>query len=52
MLDSNFNVKLGDFGLAKLVDHENGTQTTKLAGTFGYMAPEYVLTGKSTKESC
>ncbi|KAJ0447258.1 putative protein kinase RLK-Pelle-L-LEC family [Helianthus annuus] len=53
MLDSNFNVKLGDFGLAKLVDHEYVLtgKSTKLAGTFGYMAPEYVLTGKSTKES-
>ncbi|MFS7921914.1 putative protein kinase RLK-Pelle-L-LEC family [Helianthus anomalus] len=51
MLDSNFNVKLGDFGLAKLVDHENGTQTTMLAGSFGYMAPECVITGRSTKES-
>ncbi|KAJ0452029.1 putative protein kinase RLK-Pelle-L-LEC family [Helianthus annuus] len=52
MLDSNFNVKLGDFGLAKLVDHEKGSQTTtRLAGTFGYMAPEYLLTGKASKES-
>ncbi|MFS7922774.1 putative protein kinase RLK-Pelle-L-LEC family [Helianthus anomalus] len=51
MLDSNFNVKLGDFGLAKLVDHEKSTQTTTLAGTFGYMAPEYLFTGRSTKES-
>ncbi|KAJ0802206.1 putative protein kinase RLK-Pelle-L-LEC family [Helianthus annuus] len=51
MLDSNFNVKLGDFGLAKLVDHEKSTQTTMLAGTFGYMAPEYLFTGRSTKES-
>ncbi|KAK9073972.1 hypothetical protein SSX86_006566 [Deinandra increscens subsp. villosa] len=51
MLDSNFNAKLGDFGLAKLVDHEKGTQTTKLAGTLGYMAPECVTTGRTTKES-
>ncbi|PWA80624.1 protein kinase domain-containing protein [Artemisia annua] len=51
MLDSNFNAKLGDFGLAKLVDHEKGSETTKLAGTMGYMAPECVLTGKATKES-
>ncbi|GKE69716.1 L-type lectin-domain containing receptor kinase IX.1-like protein [Tanacetum coccineum] len=28
MLDSNFNAKLGDFGLAKLVDHEKGSGTT------------------------
>ncbi|KAJ0935206.1 putative protein kinase RLK-Pelle-L-LEC family [Helianthus annuus] len=51
MLDSNFNAKLGDFGLAKLVDHEKGSQTTMLAGTLGYMAPECLLTGRATKES-
>ncbi|XP_059647955.1 L-type lectin-domain containing receptor kinase IX.1-like [Cornus florida] len=51
MLDSNFNAKVGDFGLARLVDHEKGSQTTLLAGTMGYMAPECVLTGKSSKES-
>ncbi|KAJ7943779.1 putative Kinase [Quillaja saponaria] len=51
MLDSNFNVKLGDFGLAKLVDHELGPQTTGLAGTLGYLAPEYVTTGRASKES-
>ncbi|XP_042753999.1 L-type lectin-domain containing receptor kinase IX.2 [Lactuca sativa] len=51
MLDSNFNAKLGDFGLAKLVDHEKGSQTTMLAGTLGYMAPESVVTGKATRES-
>lgn len=51
MLDSNFNLKLGDFGLAKLVDHELGPQTTGLAGTFGYLAPEYVSTRKASKES-
>ncbi|KAL7585111.1 hypothetical protein Lser_V15G45967 [Lactuca serriola] len=51
MLDSNFNAKLGDFGLAKLVDHEKGSHTTMLAGTLGYMAPECVVTGKATKES-
>ncbi|XP_052623962.1 L-type lectin-domain containing receptor kinase IX.1-like [Lactuca sativa] len=52
MLDSGFNVKLGDFGLARLMDHELGPQTTgNLAGTLGYMAPEYVRTGKASKES-
>ncbi|KAJ0773557.1 putative protein kinase RLK-Pelle-L-LEC family [Helianthus annuus] len=51
MLDANFNAKLGDFGLAKLVDHEKGSQTTMLAGTLGYMAPECVVTGRATKES-
>jgi serine/threonine protein kinase len=51
MLDSNFNAKLGDFGLARLVDHLKGSQTTVLAGTMGYMAPECVTTGKASKES-
>ncbi|CAI0430892.1 unnamed protein product [Linum tenue] len=51
MLDSGFNVKLGDFGLARLMDHELGLQTTGLAGTLGYLAPEYVITGRASKES-
>ncbi|KAK9907849.1 hypothetical protein M0R45_000037 [Rubus argutus] len=51
MLDSNFNVKLGDFGLARLVDHGKQLQTTTVAGTRGYMAFEYVITGKPSKES-
>ncbi|XP_059654638.1 L-type lectin-domain containing receptor kinase IX.1-like [Cornus florida] len=51
MLDSSFNAKLGDFGLARLVDHEKGSRTTILAGTIGYMAPDCVITGKASKES-
>ncbi|CAL9017150.1 unnamed protein product [Prunus brigantina] len=51
MLDSNFNAKLGDFGLARLVDHRKQSQTTIVAGTRGYMALEYVTTGKASKES-
>ncbi|KAL5988423.1 hypothetical protein ACLOJK_036187 [Asimina triloba] len=51
MLDSNFNAKLGDFGLARLMDHELGPRTTVVAGTLGYLAPECIATGKSSKES-
>ncbi|CAL9107115.1 unnamed protein product [Musa textilis] len=51
MLDSAFNAKLGDFGLARLVDHDSYSQTTVLAGTMGYLAPECVTTGKASKES-
>ncbi|KAL4332568.1 hypothetical protein GQ457_07G006910 [Hibiscus cannabinus] len=51
MLDSSFNVKLGDFGLARLMDHELGPKTTGLAGTLGYLAPEYISTGRASKES-
>ncbi|XP_042982976.1 L-type lectin-domain containing receptor kinase IX.1-like isoform X2 [Carya illinoinensis] len=51
MLDSSFNAKLGDFGLARLVEHAKGAQTTKLAGTMGYMAPECFISGRASKES-
>ncbi|KAK7363048.1 hypothetical protein VNO77_05177 [Canavalia gladiata] len=51
LLDSDFNAKLGDFGLARLVDHAKGAQTTALAGTLGYMAPECATTGRASKES-
>ncbi|KAK8675137.1 hypothetical protein V6N13_033207 [Hibiscus sabdariffa] len=51
MLDSSFNAKLGDFGLARLVDHSEGLKTTLLAGTVGYIAPECVSSGKASKES-
>ncbi|KDO36791.1 hypothetical protein CISIN_1g038118mg, partial [Citrus sinensis] len=51
MLDLNFNAKIGDFGLARLVEHAKGSQTTVLAGTMGYMAPECATTGRASKES-
>ncbi|KAK9988767.1 hypothetical protein SO802_029006 [Lithocarpus litseifolius] len=49
MLDSNINAKLGDFGLARLVYHDKGLQTTALAGTMGYMAPECVISACGRK---
>ncbi|KAF8081966.1 hypothetical protein N665_0854s0006 [Sinapis alba] len=51
MLDGDFNVKLGDFGLARVMSHKLDSHKTGLAGTFGYMAPEYVMTGCASKES-
>ncbi|PRQ31125.1 putative protein kinase RLK-Pelle-L-LEC family [Rosa chinensis] len=51
MLDSNFNAKLGDFGLARLVDHGKMSQTPIAAGTMGNMAMEYVTTGKASKQT-
>ncbi|KAK8303958.1 hypothetical protein V6Z11_D04G187400 [Gossypium hirsutum] len=52
LLDLSFNAKLGDFGLARLVDHGQGSQTTKvMLGTDGYIAPECLDTCKAIKES-
>ncbi|CAJ1936165.1 unnamed protein product [Sphenostylis stenocarpa] len=51
MLDSNFNPKLGDFGLARLVDHDKGSETTDVAGTMGCLAPECMNIGQARKES-
>ncbi|WVZ61745.1 hypothetical protein U9M48_011569 [Paspalum notatum var. saurae] len=52
MLDSSFNTKLGDFGLARLGDHGAGPQTTDLVkGTMGYIDPEFVNTHRRSTES-
>ena len=51
MLDAKFKAHLGDFGLARLMDHQKHDRTTMAAGTLGYMAPEMPYTGKATKES-
>lgn len=51
MLDSSFTAKLGDFGLARLIDHSLGAHTTMLAGTMGYMDPECAVTSRASAES-
>ncbi|XP_010058245.2 L-type lectin-domain containing receptor kinase IX.2-like [Eucalyptus grandis] len=51
MLDEEFVAKLGDFGLAKLVNHARGPNTTQVKGTPGYLAREYFQMGKASKES-
>ncbi|KAG4962674.1 hypothetical protein AAZX31_14G099700 [Glycine max] len=51
LLDTDFNIKVSDFGMAKLVDPRLRTQKTKLEGTYGYLAPEYVKEGRVSKES-
>ncbi|GMH06627.1 hypothetical protein Nepgr_008467 [Nepenthes gracilis] len=55
MLDSNFNARLGDFGLARAIDHEKTSYTELddgvVHGTMGYIAPEVFHTGRATRES-
>eukprot|EP00262_Sarcandra_glabra_P008401 TRINITY_DN2191_c0_g2_i4.p1 TRINITY_DN2191_c0_g2~~TRINITY_DN2191_c0_g2_i4.p1 ORF type:complete len:413 (+),score=80.16 TRINITY_DN2191_c0_g2_i4:387-1625(+) len=52
LLDAEYNAKLSDFGLAK--DGPEGDKThvsTRVMGTYGYAAPEYVMTGHLTSRS-
>ncbi|XP_057821367.2 L-type lectin-domain containing receptor kinase VII.1-like [Cryptomeria japonica] len=48
LLDSELHAKLGDFGLARLYGHDENSQTTRVAGTPGYIAPELLSTGKAS----
>ncbi|XP_057965725.1 probable receptor-like serine/threonine-protein kinase At4g34500 isoform X2 [Malania oleifera] len=45
LLDKNWNPKVSDFGLAKLLGSEASYVTTRVMGTFGYVSPEYASTG-------
>jgi len=52
LLDSDFNAKLSDFGLAKAGPTGDRTHvSTQVVGTHGYAAPEYVATGRLTAKS-
>ncbi|KAG2709975.1 hypothetical protein I3760_04G003600 [Carya illinoinensis] len=51
LLDNNFEARVADFGLAKLALDSNTHVTTRVMGTFGYMAPEYATSGKLTEKS-
>ncbi|KAL5747900.1 hypothetical protein ACOSQ2_025197 [Xanthoceras sorbifolium] len=48
LLDADLNGKLGDFGLARLYDHDSLPQITNVVGTVGYLAPELIRTGQAT----
>ncbi|CAD6262298.1 unnamed protein product [Miscanthus lutarioriparius] len=50
LLDTNLNPKISDFGLAKLYDDKKTHVSTKVAGTFGYLAPEYAMRGHMTEK--
>ncbi|KAJ7968763.1 Receptor-like protein kinase [Quillaja saponaria] len=42
LLDENFNAKLSDFGMSKLIRREKSQVTTGVRGTLGYLAPEWL----------
>ncbi|KAK3206717.1 hypothetical protein Dsin_020763 [Dipteronia sinensis] len=52
LLDRDLNPKISDFGLAKFDEEEKTHLNTRIAGTLGYMAPEYTLWGHLTQSRC
>ncbi|XP_058091685.1 proline-rich receptor-like protein kinase PERK8 [Magnolia sinica] len=51
LIDNNFEAQVSDFGLARLALDSFTHVTTRVMGTFGYLAPEYASSGKLTDKS-
>ncbi|KAL3824025.1 hypothetical protein ACJIZ3_020054 [Penstemon smallii] len=51
LLDDDCEAVVGDFGLAKLLDHQDSHVTTAVRGTVGHIAPEYLSTGQSSEKT-
>ncbi|KAH9745806.1 putative LRR receptor-like serine/threonine-protein kinase [Citrus sinensis] len=51
LLDKDLNAKISDFGLAKLYEEDKTHISTRIAGTIGYMAPEYAMRGYLTSKA-
>ncbi|KAM0887757.1 hypothetical protein ACQ4PT_028799 [Festuca glaucescens] len=51
LLDEDLTPKISDFGLAKLLPADVSHISTRVAGTLGYLAPEYAIRGQVTRKS-
>lgn len=51
LLDESFEAQVADFGLAKFTPEGMTHMSTRVAGTMGYVAPEYALYGQLTERS-
>lgn len=51
LLDKDMNARLGDFGLATIHHHEHVSDTSRVIGTVGFMAPELVHTGRASTKT-
>ncbi|KAL1190550.1 Proline-rich receptor-like protein kinase PERK2 [Cardamine amara subsp. amara] len=51
LIDFKFEAKVADFGLAKIASDTNTHVSTRVMGSFGYLAPEYAASGKLTEKS-
>ncbi|XP_062095470.1 cold-responsive protein kinase 1-like [Humulus lupulus] len=51
LLDDDFNPRIADFGLAKLLPQDRSHLSTRFAGTLGYTAPEYAIHGQLSEKA-